>query len=78
MEGRNVEDVFVEVVDLGAVCDEDGGRGSVDRGRIVVVLAEEGEGDVVASADDDAMDVGEDVAPVLEIDAQWNRGEGIR
>ena len=44
---------------LCAVCDEDGIICFSDRGVVAVVLVEEGERDVVACTDNDAVDVGE-------------------
>ena len=52
----------MEVVHLCAVCDEDGIICFCDWGVVAVVLAEEGERDVVACTYNDAVDVGEFVA----------------
>ena len=77
-EGRigDVEDVPVQIVDLGAVGDEDGAGGFGSRGAVAVVLPQEGERHVVSGAEDDAVDVDEDPA-VLETDMPRDRLEGM-
>ena len=67
----DVEDVLVEVVELGAIGDEDGGRcrGFADGHAVVVQVGEEGHGAVVACADDYLVDGGQEGA-VFQVDGE--------
>ena len=67
----DVEDVFVEVVRLRTVRDEDVRTGGRDGRGVVVQGGEEGVGAVVAGAEEDAVDVTEQ-SPVLELDSTWD------
>ena len=59
-----------------AVCDEDGIICVSGGGVVIVVLVEEGERDVVACTDNDAVDVGEYKARFQE-DAEREGGGGV-
>ena len=61
---------------LCAVCDKDGIICFSDGGVVVVVLMKEGERDVVACTDNDAVDIGEYGAGFQE-DAEWEGGGGV-
>ena len=61
---------------LCAVCDEDGVICFSNGGVVVVVLVEEGERDVVACTDNDAVDVGE-YAAGFQMDAKWEGDRGV-
>ena len=54
----DVEDIFVEVVALCAVGYKNGVRGLAGRGSVGMEMGEKGKGDVVACAEDYAVDVG--------------------
>ncbi|KAL1987549.1 hypothetical protein VTN96DRAFT_3476 [Rasamsonia emersonii] len=69
----DVEDVLVQVVHLRAVRHQDCVAGVGGRCLVVVVVGQEGQGDVVSGAEDDGVDVAE-LLTGLEMDDEWEGG----
>ena len=67
----DVKDVFVEVVDLGAVGDEDGIVCFMDGGVVAVIVFQKWKGDVVSSTNDDAVNLS-NFLTIFEIYPPWD------